>query len=367
MTATDVQPNRLVAAKRAARAASWTRCPSRVNVGVLAFNQPPARAAEPDARPRGGARRDRRHGAQRRHRDRRRDRTRPRRRCERGRASRPSARPPRSCCSPTASPRSGRDAVAAARAAKRAEDPGLHGRARHRPRARSRCRAAAAAPRRGPSRPTPSRSREIARASGRQGLHRRHRRRASRRSTSGSAPSSATATRSARSPPPSPAAGSLLLLAGAAMSLRWFGRLDLTPRKENAVNPNTTTARRHREEPRAGARGGAHEMKRVIVGQDAMLERLIVALLAGGHVLLEGVPGLAKTLTVKTLAQVLGGTLPPDPVHARPRAGRPRRHAHLPARQRPLRRSSSGPCSATSCSPTRSTARPPRCSRRCSR
>jgi MoxR-like ATPase len=51
-----------------------------------------------------------------------------------------------------------------------------------------------------------------------------------------------------------------------------------------------------------------HETKRVIVGQDAMLERVLVALLAGGHVLLEGVPGLAKTLTVKTLAQVLGGT-----------------------------------------------------------
>ena len=46
----------------------------------------------------------------------------------------------------------------------------------------------------------------------------------------------------------------------------------------------------------------------MIVGQDAMLERLLVALLAGGHVLLEGVPGLAKTLTVKTLAQVLGGS-----------------------------------------------------------
>jgi MoxR-like ATPase len=51
-----------------------------------------------------------------------------------------------------------------------------------------------------------------------------------------------------------------------------------------------------------------HEVKRVIVGQDAMLERLLVALLAGGHVLLEGVPGLAKTLTVRTLAQVLGGS-----------------------------------------------------------
>src|SRR5438874_2755171 len=51
-----------------------------------------------------------------------------------------------------------------------------------------------------------------------------------------------------------------------------------------------------------------YEIKRVIVGQDAMLERLLVSLLAHGHVLLEGVPGLAKTLTVKTLAAVLGGT-----------------------------------------------------------
>jgi MoxR-like ATPase len=50
------------------------------------------------------------------------------------------------------------------------------------------------------------------------------------------------------------------------------------------------------------------EMRRVIVGQSAMLERVLVALLAGGHVLLEGVPGLAKTLTVKTLGEVVGGT-----------------------------------------------------------
>ncbi|MGI8945482.1 MAG: AAA family ATPase [Thermoleophilaceae bacterium] len=62
------------------------------------------------------------------------------------------------------------------------------------------------------------------------------------------------------------------------------------------------------EEPRQALEAALHEMKRVIVGQDAMLERLVVALLAGGHVLLEGVPGLAKTLTVKTLADVLGGT-----------------------------------------------------------
>jgi MoxR-like ATPase len=50
------------------------------------------------------------------------------------------------------------------------------------------------------------------------------------------------------------------------------------------------------------------EVKRVIAGQEIMLERVFVALLAGGHLLLEGVPGLAKTLTIKTLAQVLGGT-----------------------------------------------------------
>ncbi len=59
---------------------------------------------------------------------------------------------------------------------------------------------------------------------------------------------------------------------------------------------------------RRAIEGALYEIKRVIVGQDAMLERLLVALLAGGHVLLEGVPGLAKTLTVRTLADVLGGS-----------------------------------------------------------
>jgi MoxR-like ATPase len=50
------------------------------------------------------------------------------------------------------------------------------------------------------------------------------------------------------------------------------------------------------------------EIKRVIAGQDEMLERVFVCLLAGGHLLIEGVPGLAKTLTIKTVAEVLGGT-----------------------------------------------------------
>src|SRR5438552_6142374 len=50
-----------------------------------------------------------------------------------------------------------------------------------------------------------------------------------------------------------------------------------------------------------------YEVKKVIVGQDALLERLIVALLARGHVLVEGVPGLAKTMAIKTLAASIGG------------------------------------------------------------
>jgi MoxR-like ATPase len=50
------------------------------------------------------------------------------------------------------------------------------------------------------------------------------------------------------------------------------------------------------------------EIKKVIVGQEQLLERVMVGLLAGGHLLIEGVPGLAKTKTVSTLARVLGGT-----------------------------------------------------------
>ena len=50
-----------------------------------------------------------------------------------------------------------------------------------------------------------------------------------------------------------------------------------------------------------------YEVKRVVVGQDAFLERVLVAMLARGHLLVEGVPGLAKTLTVNTLARTLRG------------------------------------------------------------
>nr|WP_184956950.1 AAA family ATPase [Actinoplanes abujensis] len=50
-----------------------------------------------------------------------------------------------------------------------------------------------------------------------------------------------------------------------------------------------------------------YEVKKTIVGQDMLLERLLVALLARGHILVEGVPGLAKTLAVKSLAEAIGG------------------------------------------------------------
>jgi len=51
-----------------------------------------------------------------------------------------------------------------------------------------------------------------------------------------------------------------------------------------------------------------YEIKRVVVGQDRFLERVLIAMLAQGHLLVEGVPGLAKTLTIKTLARVIRGS-----------------------------------------------------------
>ncbi|QVQ52916.1 MoxR family ATPase [Spiractinospora alimapuensis] len=61
-------------------------------------------------------------------------------------------------------------------------------------------------------------------------------------------------------------------------------------------------------EATALARAALREVGRVIVGQDHMVERTLVALVAKGHCLLEGVPGVAKTLAVSTLATVTGGT-----------------------------------------------------------
>jgi len=60
-------------------------------------------------------------------------------------------------------------------------------------------------------------------------------------------------------------------------------------------------------EPTAPMERLLYEVKKVIVGQDHLLERLAVALLARGHLLVEGVPGLAKTMAIKTLAEAIGG------------------------------------------------------------
>ncbi len=54
--------------------------------------------------------------------------------------------------------------------------------------------------------------------------------------------------------------------------------------------------------------GVLYEVKKIVVGQDTFLERILIAMLARGHLLIEGVPGLAKTLTVNTLAQVVQGS-----------------------------------------------------------
>ena len=54
------------------------------------------------------------------------------------------------------------------------------------------------------------------------------------------------------------------------------------------------------------------EVSRRIVGQDAMIERLLIGLLTGGHILLEGVPGLAKTLSVRTLAEIIHASFSPE-------------------------------------------------------
>src|SRR5438128_447098 len=68
---------------------------------------------------------------------------------------------------------------------------------------------------------------------------------------------------------------------------------------------NTQEINRHVQELRAFLVPLYTEMEKVIVGQRTMIDRLLTGLLTGGHLLLEGVPGLAKTLAVRTLAQGL--------------------------------------------------------------
>ena len=76
--------------------------------------------------------------------------------------------------------------------------------------------------------------------------------------------------------------------------------MEIEPEQDGRVEP---------DEAAVGAKleAALFEIKRVIVGQEGLLERVFVALLTGGHLLIEGVPGLAKTLTVRTASDVLGG------------------------------------------------------------
>ena len=74
----------------------------------------------------------------------------------------------------------------------------------------------------------------------------------------------------------------------------------MTPNERTPLEPHAVT------DAASKLRSLLLETQKVIVGQDLMLERMLVALLARGHILIEGVPGLAKTLAIKTLAEALG-------------------------------------------------------------
>ncbi len=79
------------------------------------------------------------------------------------------------------------------------------------------------------------------------------------------------------------------------------------------------------------------EVGRVIVGQAALVRQTLTGLLANSHVLLEGVPGLGKTMLVRTIARRHRLHVQPDPVHAGPDAGRHHRHEHPHRGGRPAR------------------------------
>jgi MoxR-like ATPase len=90
--------------------------------------------------------------------------------------------------------------------------------------------------------------------------------------------------------------------------MKWshIGTPDL--RRDMSDNDATTSTGRSPITDAATLERALFEVKRVVVGQDTMVERMFVGLLARGHLLLEGVPGVAKTLAVRTLADVIGGT-----------------------------------------------------------
>ena len=93
----------------------------------------------------------------------------------------------------------------------------------------------------------------------------------------------------------------------------WDGGVSVQPQPEPAATgtPQVAGIPKAASTPKADAEAlerAVFEIKRVIVGQDRLVERMLVGLLARGHLLLEGVPGVAKTLAVETVAKVVGGS-----------------------------------------------------------
>ena len=98
------------------------------------------------------------------------------------------------------------------------------------------------------------------------------------------------------------------------------------------------------------------ELGRVISGQTQAVEEVLMAVLCQGHALLEGVPGIAKTLMVKTLGRLAGPWLPARAGHARPDAGRHSRHVDPAARDGYVHAFTPDRCSRICCWWMRSTA-----------
>jgi hypothetical protein len=107
------------------------------------------------------------------------------------------------------------------------------------------------------------------------------------------------------------------------------------------------------------------EINRVLVGQKYLVERLLIGLLANGHVLLEGVPGLAKTLAVKSLAKAIHAPVLPAAIHAGHVAGGRGGDADLQSAVRRVQHAERDRSSRTWCWRMRSTGRRRRCRARC--